>query len=155
MSIFDNEAVGEVIDSLHTDNEPPPIALATQWLEAKATEQAANKKRRELEDMLTTHVEHHATLDGSKTDKTSVPHFKITTKDEPKAKLSEGSTWGDFWQVLHDAGIADDDMPIKLQRTVDMKKLGALKEANPEAYAALVPLIETYAARPSFKIEAV
>lgn len=139
------------------NNEPSLDDLAAEYLRAKDEEDAAKALRLTCEQAMMPFLDRHPSLAGSKT--TAAQHFKVTAKDEPKAKFSDPKLAQlgrmTLWQILSAAGIAEDDMPIKVSYSLDVKKLDALKAAHPELYARIIDEagIERYQAKTTITVK--
>jgi hypothetical protein len=132
-----------------SNNEPAETALAADWLAAKAAEDSAKKQRIEIEGCLLPLVERHESASGSKT--TTVVGFKVTVKDEMKAKCTNYEA---LVEICAKHGIAGDAVPIKWSPEISVKALDAIRADNAAAYAEIASVIERYAAKPSFSIKA-
>jgi len=143
-----NEPDGNILDYLAHDLE-----------DKKRAESGAKAERIKAEELLLSlsHLQRHPQASGSKTTKGA--RYSVTVKDEQKARFVGDNDEGraQLWEVLSAAGIAQDDMPIKVTYSIDVKKLDAIKNNNLDLYTKLVTEagIERYAAKPSVSIKSI
>jgi hypothetical protein len=138
------------------NNEPTLDALLNEWECLKETETSSVAMRRMIEKQIIDFelVQRHPQGHGSKTTKSA--EFKVTVKDEQKARLAtDRGGWGDLWHMCHTAGLEDSEMPVKISKSIDTKKLSEIQESHPDLYFKLSDLIERYAGSPGFKVERV
>ena len=95
---------------------------ASDWMDAKNQEVAANKRRLELEEELLSHLT--AKTEGSESHQ--VGPYKVTLTGRLNRKVE--------WDMLAKLGIPEDMLPLKHKPELDLKGLRYLESNEPETY---------------------
>ena len=95
---------------------------ASEWMDAKNEEIAANKRRIELEEELLSHLA--AKIEGSESHQ--IGPYKVTLTGRLNRKVD--------WDMLPKLGIPEDMLPLKHKPELDLKGLRYLESNEPETY---------------------
>lgn len=117
--------------------------LCSQWVQAKASEDAQREYRVKLEKQILEHV--GSRKEGAQT--VNAPHFKITTT----GKLSRAVDW-EVWDTIAPE-VPPSLHPVKVSRSLDVKGLHYLERNEPEVYRKILECITTKPAKTAVKIE--
>lgn len=96
--------------------------VASDWMDAKNEETAANKRRLEIEEELLFHLT--AKTEGSESHQ--VGPYKVTLTGKLNRKIE--------WDMLHKLGIPENMLPLKHKPELDLKGLRYLESNEPEIY---------------------
>lgn len=119
--------------------------LSLDWLEAKADEDAAKKRRHEIEEQIAKLLDHPE--DGSKTH--SIDGFKIVTT----GRLSYRA---DIEKLQELASQLPENMrPIKTETVLDARGAKWLRNNEPKTWAIIAPAIELRPGKVGIRIEQV
>lgn len=121
------------------------MSLYREWLEAKATEKAAQEKRREIEDALINSLGVNQTAEGSQ--KFDVDGFTVKTVCRMNRKIDADA----LQEIAAENGLSNH--LGSLFRWKPEINMAAWRSAAPEITQPLMAAITTTPGRPSFSIE--
>jgi len=118
-------------------------ALCRDWLDAKRQENAANKRRIEIEEQMAQALE--VPDEGSKTHK--LDGFKVTVTQPVTRKLDEAA-WA---KVLH--LVPENMRPVKVKIEADATGCKYLAQNEPAMWRKIAKAFETKPGKIGFKVE--
>ena len=122
--------------------------LTTQWLEAKAEETAANKRRIDIEAQIAASLPCTDGAEGTRSEQ--IGEYKVAVRYGVTRKVDSDrlqTMWGDLGVKAQEC--------FKWSAAVALPKLRALQEYVPAEYARLAACIEVKPSKPSVSIEVV
>ena len=126
-------------------NEPRLTELATQWLNAKAKEERANKERVQIEERMLVFLEQKT--EGSVTTELPSGH-KVTVTN----KLARTIDLDEFRKIKDQ--IPENLRPVKNKEVLDEAGVKWLANNEPAIYATLAPCLTVKPAKPGVKVVA-
>jgi len=122
--------------------------LTAEWLAAKADENAANKRRLEVEAQIAAALPCVDGTEGTRAEQ--VGEYKVAVRYSNTVKVDTVKLQG-IWEQLPDAA----HKAFRWEAKVDTKNLRGLREFAPADYAKVVACVEKKPAKPSVSITVV